>query len=94
MPTSSLKLSADLRKCVAAAAQRRGMTAHAFMMSAIEESVRTAELRASFVAQAQRARKAAIRSGKGYDAGEVHEYLHTRIKDRTTVRPKCVAWRG
>ena len=94
MATTSIKLPADLKKRVAAAAQGRGMTAHAFMVSAIEESARAAELRASFVADAQRARRATLKSGKGFEADQVHEYLRSRIKRQRPARPKAVSWRG
>ena len=94
MTTTSLKLPADLKKRIAAAARGRGMTAHAFMVNAIEESARAAELRAAFVATAQKARQASLRGGKGYDADQVHEYLQKRLKGERTVRPKAVAWRG
>ncbi len=94
MATTSLKLPDNLKKRVIAAAQDRGVTTHAFMVKAIEASAKAAELRASFVAQAEKARKAALRSGKGYEAEAVHEYLRARIKGRPVARPKSVSWRG
>ena len=92
--TTSLKLPEDLKKRVMAAAQGRGMSTHAFMVQAIEASAKASELRASFVAQADKARKAALRTGKGYEAEVVHEYLRARIMGRPGARPKSVAWRG
>ena len=89
-----MKLPDNLKKRVIAAAQDRGVTPHAFMVQAIEASAKAAELRASFVAQADKARKAALRTGKGYEAEAVHEYLRARIKGRPVARPKSVAWRG
>ena len=94
MATTSIKLPADLKKRVAAAAHGRGITAHAFMVSAIEESARAAELRASFVADAQKARKATLKSGKAFEVGQVHDYLQRRIKGQRAARPKAVSWRG
>ncbi len=94
MSTTSLKLPEDLKKRVMAAAQGRGMSTHAFMVRAIEESAKAAELRATFVAQAEKARKAALRTGKGYEAEAVHEYLLARINSRPTARPKPASWRG
>jgi len=90
---TSLKLPETLKKRVATAAQRRGMTAHAFMIDAIEESAQAAEHRATFVAQAEKARKAALRTGKGYEPDAVHEYLRARLIGRQAARPKSVAWR-
>ncbi|MCX7058811.1 MAG: ribbon-helix-helix domain-containing protein [Proteobacteria bacterium] len=91
--TTSLKLPETLKKRVATAAQRRGMTAHAFMIDAIEESAQAAEHRATFVAQAEKARKVALRTGKGYEPDAVHEYLRARLIGRQAARPKSVAWR-
>jgi predicted transcriptional regulator len=92
--TTSLKLPDQLKKRVIAAAQGQGMTAHAFMVQAIEASAKAAEFRAEFVAQAEKARKAAIRTGKGYEAKVVHEYLRARIEGRPAARPKSVSRRG
>jgi len=93
MATTSIKLSPELKKRVTAAAQKQGVTPHAFMLGAIEESARAAELRASFVAQAERARKSVFRTGKGYDAGQVHAYIRARLKGQKAARPRAVSWR-
>ncbi len=93
MSTTSIKLPPELKKRVTAAAQERGVTPHAFMLGAIEESARAAELRASFVAQAERARKSVLRTGKGYDADQVHAHIRTRLKGQKAVRPRAVSWR-
>ncbi|HVB55845.1 MAG TPA: CopG family transcriptional regulator, partial [Candidatus Acidoferrales bacterium] len=68
MPTTSLKLPDDLKMRAAAAAKVRGVTTHAFMLEAIREAATATEQRARFVADAQAARKAALKSGAGYDA--------------------------
>jgi predicted transcriptional regulator len=94
MPTTSLKLSPELKKRVAAAAGERGVTPHAFMLGAIEESARAAELRAAFVTQAEDARKALLRTGKGYEADAVHAHLRNRLKGIRGPKPRAVAWRG
>ena len=94
MPTTSLKLSPELKRRIAAAAENRGVTAHAFMLGAIEESARAAELRASFVAEAKAAQKTTLRSGKGYEADHIHNYIRTRLKGQKPARPRTVPWRG
>jgi predicted transcriptional regulator len=58
--TTSLRLPPELKKRVTAAAHERGVTPHALMLGAIKGSARAAELRASFVAQAERARKSVL----------------------------------
>ena len=93
MSTTSLKLPPDLKTRVAAVAEERGITAHAFMLGAIEESARAAELRATFVADAQRARKLLLKSGKGFEADEVHAHIRNRIKGKSGSRPRAVSWR-
>lgn len=94
MSTTSLKLPEDLKKRVMAVAQDKGVSTHAFMIQAIAEAAIAAELRAKFIAQAEKARKAARRSGKGYEADTVHEYLRARIRGVAVARPKSAAWRG
>jgi predicted transcriptional regulator len=91
--TTSIKLPESLKSRVIAAAQDRGITAHAFMVQAIEASATAVEQRAVFVAQAEKARKSTLRTGKGYDAEAVHEYLRARIAGHKVARPKAVSWR-
>ena len=89
MPTTSLKLSDDLKAKAAAAARRQGVTPHAFMVEAS-----AAEQRARFVAEAQAARKAALKSGEGYAADAVHAYMRARAAGKPARPPKAVPWRG
>ena len=93
MSTTSLKLPPELKKRVTAAALKRGITPHAFMLGAIEESARASELRAAFVAQAEHARKVTLRSGAGFEAEQVHAHLRQRLKGRKVARPRSVSWR-
>lgn len=94
MTTTSLKLPDDLKDRAAEAAKHRGISTHAFMLEAIREAVTAAEQRAEFVAAAQAARGEALRSGKGYAAGEVHEYLRAKAGGNPAPRPKAKPWRG
>ncbi len=93
MSTTSLKLPQDLKKRAAAAAQARGITSHAFMVSAIEQAAVAAEKRAGFVADAVAARDAMLKTGKGYSADEVHAYLRNRAGGKQSKRPKAKSWR-
>ena len=94
MSTTSLKLPGSLKKRVAMAAAGRGLTSHAFMVQAIEESARAAELRRKFVADAESARRRLVSSGKGYDADSVHTYIGDRLRGKKTARPRAISWRG
>jgi hypothetical protein len=89
-----LKLSEDLKQRAAAAAQRQGVTPHAFMVEAIRLAAAAAEVRAQFVADAEAARKAMLKSGAGYDADDVHAYLRQRIAGNKSGRPKAKTWRS
>jgi predicted transcriptional regulator len=92
--TTSLKLPDELKQRAVAAAQNQGVSPHAFMVHAIEQAATAAEQRASFVAEAQAAREQMLKTGKGYDADEVHAYLKSRIAGRKSAKPKAGSWRG
>mgnify|MGYP000320666049 CR=1 FL=1 len=94
MSTTSLKLSDELKQRAVAAAERKGVSPHAFMVQAIERAATAAERRASFVGEAQVAREQMLSSGTGYDASEVHAYLKARIAGDKVVRPKAKSWQG
>ncbi|HRI92629.1 MAG TPA: hypothetical protein PLS93_13405 [Accumulibacter sp.] len=88
-----MKPSDQLRRRAVAAAEKQGVSPRAFMAHAIEQAATLAEPRSSFVSEAQAARQQMLRTGKGYDASEVHTYLKARIADRSHARPKTTSWR-
>jgi predicted transcriptional regulator len=92
MTTTTLKLSEELRKRVAAAVEGTGQSAHAFMVEAIERQTRLAEQRRSFVADALAAREETRRSGLAYPAVEVHRYMQARARGEKAVRPRPRKW--
>jgi len=94
MSTTSLKLTDELKQRAVAAAQKQGVSPHAFMIHAIEQAAVVAERRASFVTEAQAAREQMLRTGKGYDAGEVHAYLKARIAGKKSAKPKARSWQS
>jgi predicted transcriptional regulator len=105
MTTTSLKLSDELKQRAAAVALNLGMTPHAFMVDAIRKTLEAAEKHAEFVEQAKAARKKMLKTGLGFEAGEVHGYLRERIKaaalpvssasstNAEVVAPKAKPWR-
>ncbi|MFM7272535.1 MAG: hypothetical protein ACKO4A_01610 [Gammaproteobacteria bacterium] len=93
MPTTSLKLPEKLKQRVVAAAEKQGMSAHAFMVRAIDQASLAVEQRARFVADALAAREEAISSAKGFDADEVHAYLKARAGGKRPAVPKAATWR-
>ncbi|MBS1160518.1 MAG: hypothetical protein H6R15_2937 [Proteobacteria bacterium] len=94
MSTTSLKISDELKQRAIHAAQQQGLSPHAFMVQAIEQAARAAELRASFVDDALAAREAMRQSGTGYEADDVRAYIKARIAGQTPKRPKAKSWRG
>ncbi|MBL8518030.1 MAG: hypothetical protein JNM76_13795 [Betaproteobacteria bacterium] len=94
MTTTSLKLPEDVKQSAIAAAERQGVSPHAFMVDAIRTAAHAAELRAAFVAEAVEARDEALKTGLGYDAAEVHAYVRARIQGKKSAKPKAKSWRG
>lgn len=94
MPTTSLKLSEELKQRAAAAAEKSGVSPHAFMVRAIEQAATAAEQRALFIAEAQAARDQMLATGNGYDATEVHAYLKARIAGDQAAKPKAKSWQS
>jgi hypothetical protein len=94
MSTTSLKLPDDVKRLAAAAAKKRGVTPHAFMVEAIRSAAMAAKLRAEFVADADAARKDALASGTGFAAADVHAYLRARVRGSRAAKPRARSWRS
>lgn len=94
MTTTSLKLPDELKQRAVAAAEKIGVSPHAFMVNAIEQAATAAEQRAGFVAEALAAREQMLETGKGYDTAEVHGWLMARIAGKKPVKPKAKSWRS
>lgn len=94
MSTTSLKMPDELKQRTVAAAQKLGVSPHAFMLHAIEQAASAAEQRASFVSEALAAREQMLASGRGYDADEVHAYLKARVAGKRIAKPKAKSWRS
>lgn len=94
MTTTSLKLSDELKQRAIAAAEKEGVSPHAFMVQAIESAATATEWRAGFVSEAQAAREKMLRTGKGFDASEVHSYLKASIAGNNPAKPKAKSWQS
>lgn len=92
MPPTTLKLPPELKQRIRAVADAAGTSAHAFMLAALERETELAEKRQDFVASALQARAELARTGKAYDAREVHAYVRDRAAGRRTARPKARKW--
>lgn len=91
---TSLKLPKRLKSRVERLARRQGESTHAFMVRALEMQVEAAELHQAFVDEGMRADQAMQKSGLGYEAQAVHDYLAARARGDKPRRPKAVRWRG
>jgi predicted transcriptional regulator len=94
MATTSLKLSDELKQRAIAAAEKKGVSPHAFMVQAIERAATAAEWRVSFVSEAQAVRKKMLSTGKGFDASEVRSYLKGRIAGNNPVKRNAKSWQS
>lgn len=88
MPTTTLKLSDDLKSRIAPIAKASGKTAHAWMVDALESQVALAEMRDGFIADAQAAATAIDAGGALYAAEDVHAYIVARAQGKRAPRPR------
>ena len=93
MATTSLKIPDELKERAIHAAQQQGVSPHAFMLGAIEQTVVAAERRAGFVAEALAAEQEMLNSGQGYAAADVHRYIKARIAGKNPAQPEGKPWR-
>ena len=77
--TTSLKLTDEIKLQAANAAKDLGITTHAFMVEAIKQASINAELRRSFIEDANNARNEVLQEGKVHDADKVFKHLKARI---------------
>lgn len=94
MSTTSLKLSDGLKASIQAIAAHEKVSAHAFMVTALEGEVRRHQLRADFLADADAAAADIDAGGPVYALDDVHDWVKARIRAHTTgqkvVEPKPV----
>ena len=90
---TTLKIAADLKRRVIAAAKAADKSPHAFMLEAIEHQTRLDEQRRAFVAEAMTAHSEAVTSGEGFAAADVHRYMAARARGKRVARPKVRTWR-
>lgn len=64
------------------------------MAQTFEQSATPTERRARFLAEAQASREQMLRTGKGYDADEVHAYLKARITGNKPAKPEAKPWQS
>lgn len=87
MSTTTIRIEDELKARVAAAAERAGKTAHAFIVEAIAQTVEQAELDDEFhrVADARWAK--VLATGKTVSWDEARAYLAARASGERTRKP-------
>jgi predicted transcriptional regulator len=85
----SLRIPEKTKQRVERLARARDTTAHAFMVTAIEERLVAEEERAAFLAEAEKRAAEFRKTGKGIPAEEVFDYLRKRVQGKPAVRPKA-----
>jgi hypothetical protein len=89
--TTSLKLPEKIKLQAANAAKDLGITTHAFMVEAIKQASVNAELRRSFIDDANNARNEVLQTGKVHDADKVFKHLKARIAGKKSTM-KATNW--
>ena len=87
MTTTTIRLEDDLKARVAAAAEREGKTAHAFMLDAIAETVEQAELEEEFQRVAEGRWKKVLDTGKTVAWDDAEAYLKARALGGPARKP-------
>jgi predicted DNA-binding protein len=90
---TSLKIPARMKKRVETVAKRTGLTAHAFMLRAIETELETAERFRRFIDDALAAEKEMLAGGKGIALDEARAYFEAIARGKPVARPRPRRWR-
>lgn len=87
MPTTTIRIEDDLKARIAAAAQRAGKTAHAFILDAISQTVEQVELDNAFNAVADQRWATIQASGKTVPWDDAKAYLAARANGAPARKP-------
>jgi predicted transcriptional regulator len=87
MSTTSIRLEEDLKARVAAAAERAGKTAHAFILDAIAQTVEQAELDDDFHRAADQRWAQLLATEKTVPWDEAKAYLEARSRGERARKP-------
>ncbi len=89
MPTTTIRLPEDLKERVALAAERAGMTSHAFILEAIADRVDEQEHRNDFYDTAERRYAEIVASGRTIPWNKMRTYLEERLAGKKKTPPKA-----
>jgi predicted transcriptional regulator len=88
--TTTLKLPELLKARIAPLAEAAGKTPHAWMVDALEAQAALAEMRESFIAEAEASAAEVDAGGAVYAAEDVHAYIVARASGKSARRPAPV----
>ena len=87
MSTTTIRIDDELKSRIAAAAQRAGKTAHAFIVDAVAHTVEQAELEAAFDQVADDRWAALLASGRSVAWSDAKAWLDGRGRGERPRRP-------
>jgi predicted transcriptional regulator len=87
MPTTTIRLSDELKARVASAAERAGTSPHNFILEAIAEKAEQEEQRRDFEQLAEQRYAKLIASGRSVPWSEMRRYLEGRVAGAKVRRP-------
>ena len=87
MSTTTIRLDEALKQRITAAAEREGKSPHAYMLDAIEQSVRQAEATAEFRSLAQARWADILESGKTVPFEAFRSYALARARGQAARTP-------
>ena len=87
MSTTTIRIEDDLKARVAAAAERSGKTAHAFILDAIAQTVEQVELDAEFQRVADERWAKVLSTGKTVPWDDAKAYLEARVRGKSPRKP-------
>lgn len=89
MSTTTIRIDDDLKKRVAAAAERAGKTSHSFILEAIAQTVERAEMNDEFHRVADERWAKILATGKTVSWDDMRSYLMARARGEVPHRPRA-----
>jgi predicted transcriptional regulator len=89
MPTTTIRLTEELKERVSRAAEQAGATSHAFILDAIAQRVDEEERRNEFFAEAEQRYAKIVASGLAVSWDEMRRYLQERGGGGNPSRPSA-----
>ncbi len=87
MSTTTIRIEDDLKERIAAAAERAGKTAHAFIVDAIVQTVEQVELEEELHRIAEERWSKVLATGKTVPWDDAKEYLADRVRGANSRKP-------